>query len=172
MPTRLAVWVEGDRDRRFIEAVIKPRLELAYAQVLVKEYRQQKTAYINRLLRALAHQGFGRLFIADIDSAPCVTIRKEKLKQRYPEVEDQEIVVVSKEIESWYLAGITTDGASALNVSPPSSTDYLTKQDLDRLRPPELDSQLDFLLELLKSFDGAAACKRNKSLAHFYRMLP
>ncbi|MGA3238012.1 MAG: hypothetical protein ABSG03_17110 [Bryobacteraceae bacterium] len=170
MPTRLAVWVEGDRDRRFIEAVIKPRLESTYAQVLVKEYRQRKTVDINRWLRAMAHEGFGHLFIADIDSAPCVTIRKEKVMERYPEIEDQEIGVVSREIESWYLAGITANGASALNISPPSSTDNLTKQDLDRLTPPQLDSQLDFLLEPLKYFDATTACKRNKSFAHFHRM--
>jgi hypothetical protein len=125
--------------------------------VLVKEYRQQKTADINRLLRALAHQDFARLFIADIDSAPCVTVRKQKVRERYPEIEEQEIVVVSKEIESWYLAGITTSGASALKVSPPSSTDYLTKEDLDQLRPPHLDSQIDFMLELLKYFDERTA---------------
>jgi hypothetical protein len=172
VPTGLVVWVEGDRDRRFIEAAIKPRLELAHGLVLVKEYRQQKTAFINRLLRAMAHEGFDHLFIADIDSAPCVTSRKEKVRERYPDVEDQEIVVVSKEIESWYLAGITAEGATTLNVSPPSSTDDLTKQDLDRLRPAKFDSQLDFLLEILKHFDETTACRRNKSFAHLHRMLP
>jgi hypothetical protein len=86
VPTGLAVWVEGDRDRRFFEAVIKPQLELAYTQVLVKEYRQRKTVDVNRLLRAMAHGGFGHLFIADIDSAPCVTIRKAKVRERYPEI--------------------------------------------------------------------------------------
>ena len=172
METRLVVWVEGDRDRRFVEAMIKPRLGPAYALVIVREYRQQKTALVNRLLRAMSHQGFGRLFIADINSAPCVTVRKEKVKERYPELKDQEIVVVSKEIESWYLAGLTADGAAALKVTPPTSTDRLTKEDLDRLRPSEFDSELDFLLELLKYFDGTTACKRNQSFAYFHRMLP
>jgi hypothetical protein len=170
--TRLVVWVEGDRDKRFVEAVIKPRLAPAYAQVLVREYRQRRTADVNRLLRAMSHQGFGRLFIADINSAPCVTSRKEKVKERYPELEDQEVIVVSREIESWYLAGLTADGATALKVAPPASTDGLTKDDLDRLRPPPFDSELDFLLELLKYFDGMVACKRNRSFAYFHRMLP
>ena len=58
MQTRLAVWVEGDRDRRLFEAVIRPRLELAHAQVIVGEYRQRKTTDFNRLLRAMEHEGF------------------------------------------------------------------------------------------------------------------
>ncbi len=126
MQTRLAVWVEGDRDRRFVEAV---------------------------------------------NSAPCVASRKDKLKARYPALKDQEIIVVSTEIESWYLAGLTPEGATALNVNPPSSTDHLTKEDLERLRPPRFDSQLDFLMELLKYFDGPVACARNRSLAYLHRML-
>ena len=171
METGLVVWVEGDRDKRFFEAVIKPRLATAYAQVLVREYRQRRTADINHLLRAMSHQGFGRLFIADINSAPCVTSRKEKVKERYPELEDHEIIVVSREIESWYLAGLTADGATALKVTPPPSIDRLTKKDLDRLRPPQFDSELDFLLELLKYFDETTACKRNESFGRFHSML-
>ena len=164
MPARLAVWAEGDRDRRFFEAAIKPRLELAYAQVIVSEYRQRKTADFKRLLRAMAYEGFDRLLIADMDSAPCVTNRKEKVKERYPTLADREIIVVSKEIESWYLAGLTVEGAAALKVSPPLSTDDLTKEDLYRLRPPRFDSQLDFLLELLKYFDPATACRQRNTI--------
>jgi len=155
-----------------IEAIIKPGLNLVHAQVLVREYRQRKRADFNHLLRAMAHQGFRRLLLTDMDSAPCVTSRKEKVKERHPDVEYQEIIVVSKEIESWYLAGITADGAVALRLSPPPYTDDLTKEDLERLRPPHFDSQLDFLLELLKHFDSRAPCIRNKSFAHFHSMLP
>jgi hypothetical protein len=140
--------------------------------VLVKEYRQQKTGFVNRLMRAMSHEGFDRLFIADINSAPCVTSRKEKVNERYHGLGDREIIVVSREIESWYLAGLTADGAAALSVTVPASTDRLTKEDLDRLRPPQFDSELDFLLELLKYFDGTTACKRNQSFAYFHRMLP
>jgi hypothetical protein len=77
--------------------------------------------------------------------------------------------VVSKEIESWYLAGLTADGASALKVKCPAMTDHLTKEDLDQLRPSRFDSKLDFLLELLKFFDAATACQRNKSFEYLRR---
>ena len=57
----------------------------------------------------------------------------------------------------------------ALKVDCPDSTDRLTKEDLDRVRPSRFDSEIDFLLELLKHFDAKAACKRNKSFDHFHR---
>jgi hypothetical protein len=166
---RLVVWVEGDRDLRFFEVVVKPRLALAFFQVLVKTYRQMKRVDVNRFLHTFSRQGFGCIFVADLNSAPCVTSRKQKLKEHYPGLMDDDIVVVSREIESWYLAGLTTDGATPLKVECPASTDRLTKEDLDRLRLPRFDSELDFLLELLKCFDATEACKRNKSFEHFQR---
>ena len=167
---RLVVWVEGRYDQWFVDAVIKPRLETKYAQVVVKEYRQKETAEVNRLLRKMAHQGFGRLFFADLDYAPCITDRKEKVKERYPSIEDREIIVVSREIECWYLGGLSPKGAGDLKIEVPSSTDRLAKEDLRLLRPPKLETA-PFLLELLEHFDPNLACQRNKSFAYFYAQI-
>ena len=168
---KFAVWVEGDSDRRLFEAVVKPRLEAADVEVLVLTYRQRKTDEVNRKLLSMARQRFKRLFLTDLDSAPCITDRKEKAKDRYASLEDKEIIVVCPEIESWYLAGLSTEGAAALKMKPPSSTDRVTKQDLERMRPARLDSQLDFLVELLKYFDWSTACQRNRSFAYLHRTL-
>jgi len=167
--TRLVVWVEGDRDSRFFESIVKPRLLDRYTQVLVREYRQEKQATVNRLLRAMVHQGYDRLFVADINSAPCVTSRKEKVKEHYQDLKDNEIIVVSREIESWYLAGLNASGASALKVNCPAVTDDFSKLDFNRLRPDRFNSEVDFMIELLKHFDPMAASKRNASFAYFHR---
>ncbi len=169
MADKLVIWVEGDRDRRFFERVVQSRLAIKYDLVIVREYRQLEQARCNKLLTAMAHQGFDRLFVADMNSAPCVSVRKTKLRERYPAVKPGEIIVVSKEIESWYLAGLTSDGAAAFKIVCPSTTDRLTKENLDELRPGRFDSQLDFLIELLEHFDATTACSRNQSFAYFWR---
>jgi hypothetical protein len=166
---RLVVWVEGDRDKRFFETVAKPLLTPPFDEVLVREYSQTKPTLIKKLLSSMSHEGFEHIFVTDLNAAPCPAIRKQKVKERYPGLKDREIIVVSKEIESWYLAGLTTDGEAALKVRCPVSTDNLTKEHLDRLRSSRFDSHLDFLLELLKFFDAMTACKRNKSFEYFYR---
>jgi hypothetical protein len=117
----------------------------------------------------MSHQGFDRIFVTDLNSAPCATIRKQKVKEHYPSLKDREIIVVSKEIEGWYLAGLTADGEAALKIKCPASTDNLTKEDLDLLSPSRFDSDLDFLLELLKFFDVTIASKRNRSFKYFCR---
>jgi len=166
---RLVVWVEGKQDRRFFDAVAKPRLSMIYDNLLIKEYREQQRHSINSTLRSMSHQGFDRLFVADLNAVPCITGRKNKLKEHFPELQDAEIIVVSREIESWYLAGLTTEAASTLKVKCPASTDQFTKEDCDRIRPSRFDAQLDFLVELLQNFDLETACGRNKSFAYFYR---
>jgi hypothetical protein len=166
---RLVVWVEGDRDRRFFETIVKARLTAAFDFVLIREYGQRKRVDISSLLDAMSHQGFDRIFVTDLNSAPCATIRKQKVKEHYPSLKDREIIVVSKEIEGWYLAGLTADGEAALKIKCPASTDNLTKEDLDLLSPSRFDSDLDFLLELLKFFDVTIASKRNRSFKYFCR---
>jgi len=165
---RLVIWVEGKHDRRFLEAVAMPRLSTTYDDLLIKEYREQQRHAINGTLRSMSHQGFERLFVADRNAAPCVTNRKDKLKEHYPDLQAEEIIVVSTEIESWYLAGLTPDRATALKVKCPAYTDRLTKEDLHRLKPSQFDSER-FLLELLLYFDVDTACRRNKSFGHFYQ---
>lgn len=171
MQARLVVWVEGDSDRWFLEAVVQPRLQTKFIRVVVKAYSQSETKAVNKTLRALEHQGFSRLFLADLDSAPCITDRKQKVREHHPDVEDREIIVVSTEIESWYLAGLSSAGAAALKIRPPSTTDHMTKDQVDLLRPARFATRILFLLELLRHFDPAAACQRNRSFAYFYRML-
>lgn len=171
MGKRLVVWVEGDRDKRFFETVVKPILAPAFGQVLVREYKQTRPTLIKKLLSSMSHEGFDHIFVTDMNSAPCATIRKQKVKERYPSLRDREIIVVSKEIESWYLAGLTSEGETTLRVKCPALTNNLAKEDLDRLRPSRFDSDLDFLLELLKFFDGTVACKRNRSFDYFHRKL-
>lgn len=169
MPNRLVIWVEGKRDQSFFEAVAIPVLAARYQHVLVRQYSEISTGQINRLLNSLEKQGFERLFVADLDSAPCATRRKEILREHYPALRDPEIIVVSAEIEAWYLAGTSTVGANELKLTCPSSTDRLAKQEFDALRPHRFDSVRDFMIELLKYFDVDTACQRNTSFAYFHR---
>jgi len=166
---RLVVWLEGRDDRRFFEAVVRPRLLQAHEMVLVREYRSLERSVTNRRMHAMSQDGFERLFVADMNAAPCVTRRKEKLKEHYRKLQDREILVVVSEIESWFLAGLTAEGVTALNVECPPSTDRLTKEEFDRLIPSRFDSRQDFLLELLQHFDLDTACRRNQSFAYFCR---
>lgn len=44
MATRLVIWVEGDRDRRFVDAVIKPRWSRRTLKCLSKSIASKRPA--------------------------------------------------------------------------------------------------------------------------------
>ena len=78
------------------------------------------------------------------------------------------MVVVIKEIESWYLAGIDAKNAARLNVTIPGSTDHISKKEFDRLIPDSFDSRIDFMIELLKCYSLRVARRKNASFKYFH----
>lgn len=169
-PRRLLVLVEGPLDTRFFNAVI-PILPPGIRPQIV-EYANTRDDKVNRLLRTERRLGTPILFVADRDKAPCATSRKIKKIESLPELQVRDIVVVSREIESWYLAGITVEAGRRLNIrNIPERTDECAKRDFDRCKPSRYDSEIDFMSEILKRFDVQLARSRNASFDYLMRRL-
>jgi len=98
---------------------------------------------------------------------PCVTARKEEIQKRFKNVDSDKIMVVRKEIESWYLAGLKNDRCKELGVSIFAATDEVTKEQFDEIIPGNFDSGIDFMQEILKSFDIETAKRKNESFKYF-----
>jgi len=165
---KLALWVEGDRDRRFCDGVLKPVFGISYGLVLVREYRQLPRPVVNKLLRSMSCEGFDHLFFADQDTAPCVSSRKSKVKQGYPDLTDDRIVVVSREIESWFLAGIQPSHAKRFAIPILGRTDDLSKADFDEYRKRKFDSDIDSMAEIVKVYSIAEALQRNRTFEYLH----
>lgn len=163
------VFVEGPDDRRFFDTIIKPLLETKYTSVLVPTYRCLKIARVNAFLESIKAGNACYIFVADFDSAPCVTARKQEIRNQYASAEDDSIVVVIEEIESWYLAGLDDTGARELGVTSLPNTDDVTKEQFNDLKPGKFDSRIDFMLEILKRFSVEVANQKNESFAYFYK---
>jgi len=125
----LLVFVEGGSDRRFFERAIQPfALPL---RMRVVEYASVPNREINRILVEKRRIGSPCMFVKDRDLAPCATSRKEKVQETHPPLAARDIVVVSREIESWYMAGITQETAKRLGIrNLPDKTDECVKRRL------------------------------------------
>lgn len=82
-------------------------------------------------------------------------------------IENDKIIVVIKEIESWYLAGLDDEEYKRFEMHTLSNTDDITKEQFNDLIPKKFDSRIDFLLEILKSFSIEIAKQKNKSFRYF-----
>jgi hypothetical protein len=93
--------------------------------------------------------------------------KKEALLQKFTQLDDRRALIVVREIESWYLAGLADN--NPLRVRVPADTSEITKEQFNGTMPKNLDSRIDYTLEVLKLFDTGTATGRNPSFHYFAR---
>ena len=165
--------MEGNDDERFFKHIIKSGFVKGYDHVKLYQYAAQKPAKIENFLRSIAAMKADYMVVADIDQAPCISLKKEKLREtkiKGKMVDDNSIMVVIKEIESWYLAGIPSKDLKQLGIGyNGENTDTLTKEQFNRLMPAKFGSRIDFMQEILKYFQVETARRNNKSFGYFIK---
>jgi hypothetical protein len=166
MRKRLFILVEGEDDVRFFGRIVKPILATRYESVEIMPYACIKREKVNNFLKSVRQMGNDYIFVADIDQERSVRDKKQILYYWFHDVNGGSIVVVIKEIESWYYAGLTEESRQKLGV-PAVSSDNLTKEDFNELIPERFDSRIDFMFEILKYFTIDNAVKENRSFKFF-----
>ncbi len=165
---RLFLWVEGDDDLRFFDQIIKPAFERKYDWVEVRSYAHLKKEKVDNYLKSIDAMNADYFFVTDIDTAPCVTYRKQAIRHEFSNLDTDKIIVVIKEIESWYLAGLDNICCKKYKIPPSNRTDEVIKEHFDSLIPREFEgSRIVFLQEILKYFQVETAKQKNKSFRHF-----
>lgn len=165
---QLFVWVEGPDDQRFVDTIFRVELERSFNYVQVIPYAGMKKEKITRFIQSIrAIPNANYIFLVDKNDSPCVAAKKEKLTRAIRSLEADRILVVVREIESWYLAGLTTDGHSQFGIAELTGTDQVDKEQFDRLRSMDFQSRIDWMIEMLRYYSLQQATSRNSSLRYF-----
>ena len=107
------------------------------------------------------------IFARDFNDAPCITAKKEKITSKFNQITEDKIIVVVKEIESWYLAGLDDKSLKKIGIRKRiRTTDNITKEKFNQLIPKNM-LRTDFMQEILKYFDVEIAKERNGSFGYF-----
>ena len=160
------VLLEGDDDQRFAASVIVPRLEQTYQVVNIVKYAQMKNEKFVAYLTSIRGMGAEYIILADIDGEPCVTKKKQKIAQAYKSAEIEKIIVVRREIESWYLAGLNAETSKKLKVAIGNDTEVIAKEHFDELIPRAFLNRTDFMVEILRCYSVNTALTRCKSFQY------
>lgn len=168
MPYRqLRILVEGNDDERFFER-IKPVLEKKYDFVQTWQYQQEANKQVKNFLQSIRDMNSSYFLVRDINRAPCVTAKKNSIKRKYGAIIDvNNVIIVAKEVEGWYLAGLDDKSCKELGLRSFKNTDDVTKEHFDNLIPNKFDSRIDFMVEILKRFSLETAKQKNKSFGYF-----
>lgn len=163
----LFILVEGPDDERFFNKIIRPRFEKKNVWVKFYNYSIVKEIKINKFLKSINAMGADYIFVADINHVPCITLKKDKIQNKIQDIDRNKIVVVIKEIEGWYIAGIDDENSPKLGFKNMIHTNDLTKEDFDRIAPKKFRSRIDFMQEILNVFQVDIAKRKNDSFKYF-----
>lgn len=168
---RLFLWVEGSDDERFFDRIIKPMFQKKYDSVEMIRYARSKNEKVDRYLKSIRAMNADCIYATDINDLPCVTAKKQRIQQRIGNIDKKNIIVVIKEIESWFLAGLSEEHMKRLEIHSfkNKTTDNVTKEQFNSLIPDAFDSRIDFMSEILKLFSIETARKRNVSFRYLFK---
>lgn len=164
---RLFVFCEGADDIRFFEGVLKKRLDDGYRSIELIAYAGMKHIRVDGFIRGIGAMGDEYLMVADIDHDRNVLTKKKRLKQWYQELDTDRVIVVIKEIEGWYLAGLDDRAARTLGLRPIKNTDRVTKERFNRMIPDHYRSRIDLMIEIIKRYSIQVAREKNRSFRFF-----
>ncbi len=164
---RLFIFVEGEDDLRFFNYAKDLIFKDEYDLREVRTYAKKKYKQVNNFLKSIKAMDADYVFVSDINAEPCMTAKKNSLLNEYKQVDKESIIIVVKEIESWYLAGLNDKKARTLGLKSFNTTDHITKEMFNDLIPKKFDSKIDFMIEVLNGFSLNVSKRKNKSLEYF-----
>ncbi len=164
----LYIFVEGDDDERFFERIIIPILEKRYSIITIVKYAQMQPKKRRNFINSITAMNADYIFVADINNSPCVTKKKETIREMICNIDENKIIVVTKEIESWYLGGMDSTFQEEYGLGDFLNTDDITKERFNKAIPPKIfESRIDFMVEILNRFSLDSAKRKNKSFRYF-----
>lgn len=164
----LFILLEGNDDERFFDKVFKPLFEKRSRIIKFWKYSQQQQKRTLNLIRSIESMNGDYIYVTDLNDAPCTTAKKEGIKSELGQrMKEDNIIVVIREIEGWYLAGLDESTSKKLGMSKNMvSTDRLTKEEFNQLVPKSI-SRIEFMQKILKNYGVEIAKGKNTSFGYF-----
>ena len=168
MPYKLLfIWVEGDDDKRFFDKILLLKFQEKYDTVKVIKYAEMKRGKVDNFIKSIKAMGADYIYLTDINDSPCITAKKKEIQSKYKNIDNDKMIVVVKEIEGWYLAGLDNKVCKQFKIDSFANTDNVTKEKFNALIPKKFTSRVDFISEILKNFSIEIAKQKNTSFQYF-----
>ncbi|MFW6268552.1 MAG: hypothetical protein ACOC4G_00600 [Bacillota bacterium] len=168
MSEMLFLMVEGNDDERFFDKIIKPLFYDRFEKIKIWQHAQKSRETIEKMLLSINNMQADYIYIEDLDQEKNISIKKSMILKKTDYINQEKIAIVVKEIESWYLAGLSRKDADELGIAYVEQTDNIYKEDFNKLISLEYDSsRINTMHEILKCYSINLAQKRNNSFAYF-----
>ncbi len=163
----LYILIEGDDDERFFNKIIKPAMNERYDYIQLWRHAQKSDTDVSKFIKSIKQMNADYIYVTDLDDMPCVTKKKQKIIMDISRIDDGNIIIVKKEIESWYLSGLDKKSSKKCGLKSLNCTDEINKEAFNYLIPKKFDSRILFMIEILKLFSLDVAKEKNQSMKYF-----
>jgi hypothetical protein len=177
----LIIFVEGEYDELFANSIIVKKFEqtMLFDHISVFKWCKKERDLVNKYVISLHEMNcednsYDYIFLTDLDSPifRCVSAKKIKVIENFPDISINNIVIVVNEIEGWYLAGISDKTRKKLGIKSDKfhliDPNTVLKEIFEIQIKPKKFSKLEFMLEILRIFDTEVAKTRNQSFDYFF----
>jgi hypothetical protein len=168
----LHILVEGDQDDSFVQKVVKPWLlnKGKYNNVETFAYANRKKEITENYVKTIKEKQEDILCLTDSTHASCISGRIDDLiNNGIGTFERKAIIVVVKEIESWYLAGVDNQCCRRIHIPYFERTEQIKKEEFHSIiAKSKYKPKPACRLEMLKYFNIVLASQRNISFYRFY----
>jgi hypothetical protein len=164
----LFIFIEGNDDERFFKQIIEPLIQNKYSIIRLWKYSKVKLEKRINFIKSITSMKADYIYVTDVDTVPCITFKKEQIKKELSKmITEDKIVIVVREIESWYLAGLEENNYKKIGIRKRiETTDNLTKGSFNQCIPKRVPRSV-FMQEILEYYDIEVAKRKNKSFDYF-----
>lgn len=160
----LYLFVEGPDDKRLISHLFSDIQEKQ-----IYEYATKKQSSVSNLIKVInKNPEWEYIFFTDSDTKSAEE-RRNDIKNKWNDIDEERIVVVCLEIESWYYAGMSQELCNKYKIKYEKKADDVCKERFISLISKSRRTRTEILIESANNFDIKLACQRNKSFDEFYK---
>lgn len=169
---RLAILIEGNREEDFIRRIVEPiMIEVEkYCEVITYKF-PKVPKHINEIyVRTVLDMNDDILCLTDITGFRSKRDKKERVQQDHVgNIGDDKVIVIIREIESWYLAGVSRSCCRRLRIDYYHVTDNIGKEEFHEIiAKSKFKPRWVCCLEMLRNYDVTLAKQKNRSFNCFY----
>ena len=158
------LFVEGPDDERLIASLFA-----ATEDKRIYQYSNKRHRDVAKFIKVINQKADWKyVFFTDSDTKnPCD--RKNDIKSKWPDLDEEKIIVVCIEIESWYYAGMSQALCEKYKIKYQYDANNICKEQFTTLIAQSRLSRHEILIEAATHFDINLAQRRNSSFKSFYK---
>lgn len=167
----LFILVEGTDDERFFQNILEPRIDTDSVSLVLYRYSCKTQREVNGLLQTIYQMGAKCIFVSDKDGSPCFSQKKNRLINRFNRLDQSQIVIADREIESWYISGLDKTELRRLGLKQKLAPEEFSKERLAQLAAGKFPTNVSLLLHILSRFNLEVGISRCASLRYLVEKL-